>query len=306
MKDQDKQIFCIRGHMKSGTNWLCRLLNLHPEIYSSGEYHWESYFRTYLHNRKVFRNLDEIEKESATIRKALQQMASSTMFQLSDRQAKFIGERSPTTIHPVVFRDSPYLCMVRDIRDIVVSKVFHFLNSPRVMANFNMATEVAGLKPQFDEDPWFFHKHPEKLLGSERFVRTTCQTWRQSIRSNQNTAQNHKGIRVKFIKYEALHKDLDATLTSAVEFIGADMALLPKVPRYLQPGHRDENPNKFNRKGQVGDWKNYMTATASRWINEECGSLMVELGYVKSLDWSFTDVSKQGQPQHQPQQKRAA
>jgi len=265
--------------MKSGTNWLCKLLNLHPEISSSGEYHWESYFRTYLHNRKVFRNLDEIELESATIRKELQQLAERAMFKLSNSDAKFIGDRTPTTIHPVVFKDAAYLCMMRDIRDIVVSKVFHFLNSPRVLANYNMAVEVAGLKPQFDKDPWFFHKHPEKLLASERFVRTTCKTWRQTIKSNQNTAKNHKTIRVSFIKYEDL-----------------------------------QNPNKFNRKGQVGDWKNYMTPPAKRWINDECGNLMMELGYIDSMNWKFTDVSKkrpnnQGQKrgnQPAPQKRRAA
>jgi hypothetical protein len=98
MKDEGKQIFCIRGHMKSGTNWLCRLLNLHPEISSSGEYHWESYFRTYLHNRKVFRNLDEIELQSATIRKELQQLAHRTMFKLSDSNARFIGDRTSSRL----------------------------------------------------------------------------------------------------------------------------------------------------------------------------------------------------------------
>ena len=317
MKDADKQIFGIRGHMKSGTNWLCRLLNLHPEISSSGEYHWESYFRTYLSNRKVFRNLDEIEIESATIRKELHQLAERTMFKLSDSDARFIGDRTPTTIHPVVFKDAAYFCMMRDIRDIIVSKVFHFLNSPRVMANYNMAVEVAGLKPQFDKDPWFFHKHPEKLLASERFVRTTCKTWRQAIKSDQNTAKHHKSIRVSFIKYEDLHEDLNGALINAVQFIGADPALMPPIPRYLRPGHRDENPNKFNRKGQVGDWKNYMTPSAKRWINDECGSLMMELGYIDSLNWKFVDVSKQKPNQQRPnrpnqhnqpapQQRRAA
>ncbi len=306
MIDEDKQIFCIRGHMKSGTNWLCRLLNLHPEIFSSGEYHWESYLRTYLDNRKMFRNIDEIETESALIRHELQQMAYRTMLKLSDSTVtgesgsaavKLIGDRTPTTIHPVVFRDAAYLCMVRDIRDIVVSKVFHFLNSPRVMANTNMAAEVAGLKPQFDKDPWFFHKHPAKLLSSERFVRATCRTWRQSIKSNQNTAKNIKSIRVSVLKYEDLHENLDSVLEDALRFIGANPALMPAIPRYLQPGHRDENPNKFNRKGQVGDWKNYMTGRAKKWINEECGNLMLELGYIDSFDWSFRDITKQAPPQ---------
>ena len=293
MNDDEKQIFCIRGYMKSGTNWLCRLLNLHPEIHGTGEYHWEEYFKTYHHNRKIFKYLDKIESDSATIRKELEQMVRRSMLQIGDPKAKFIGDRSPTTLHPVVFKNSAYLCMIRDVRDIVVSKVFHMLNSPRVLANFNIAPELVSLKPQFDDDPWFFHKNPEKLLASETFVRKTCMGWRKSIRANEKTAQSHPTIRVLFVHYEHLHEDLSGVLQQTVNFIGADPALMPDVPRYLQPGLRDEKPNQFNRKGEVGDWKNYMTADAQKWINEECGSLMVELGYIDSLNWAFEDVSKQ-------------
>jgi len=49
-----------------------------------------------------------------------------------------------------------------------------------------------------------------------------------------------------------------------------------------------------------------MTPSAKRWINEECGSLMMELGYIESMNWKFVDVSKKGNQQQQQPQRRAA
>ena len=39
------------------------------------------------------------------------------------------------------------------------------------------------------------------------------------------------------------------------------------------------------RKGQVGDWKNYMTDQARRWVNEEAGQELLRQSYIDSLDW---------------------
>ncbi|MEC7499536.1 MAG: hypothetical protein VYE67_14540, partial [Planctomycetota bacterium] len=38
---KSRRYFGIRGCMKSGTNWAGNLLNLHPDISCTGEYHWE-------------------------------------------------------------------------------------------------------------------------------------------------------------------------------------------------------------------------------------------------------------------------
>jgi hypothetical protein len=35
------KLFFLRGHMRSGTNWVGALLNLHPRVYCKGEYHFE-------------------------------------------------------------------------------------------------------------------------------------------------------------------------------------------------------------------------------------------------------------------------
>ena len=291
----DRRFFCIRGHMKSGTNWVCRLLNLHPDIYSSGEYHWQKYFQAYQENRKIFVNIDRIESESATIRKNLEGMVRSSMIQLADPAATLIGDRTPTTIHPVILKDASYVCVIRDLRDIVVSKMFHTLNAPRIISNFNVDEELLALKPKFDEDPWLFQKHPELLLKCEVFVRRTCRVWKKTINADHHTAEVHKNLRVKFLKYEDLHQNFRPELNKVFRFLDVDPSLVTMIPKHIKPGHSKEKPTGFNRKGQVGDWQNYMTAAAKRWINEEAGKELLSLGYIDSMDWAFEDVSK-GRP----------
>lgn len=290
MNKDDKRFFCIRGHMKSGTNWVCRLMNLHPDIHSSGEFHWNKYFDAYQQNRKILVNIDRIESESAPIRRHLESMVRNCLTELADPDAKLIGDRTPSTIHPVILRDASYVCVIRDIRDIVVSRVFHTLNAPRIISNFNVDEQLVSLKPAFDADPWFFQKNPEKLLSCERFVRRTCKNWRKTIKADHHTAATHKNVKVKFVQYEELHKNFRPVLNQLYQFLEVDPAAVMEIPEWVKPGHSQEKPNGFNRKGQVGDWKNYMTDDAKRWINEEAGNELMQLNYVDSLDWSIDSV----------------
>ncbi|MFN9877370.1 MAG: hypothetical protein ACK557_02725, partial [Planctomycetota bacterium] len=39
----EKRFFCLRGFMKSGTNWLGSLLDNHPAVSCQGEYHWQEF-----------------------------------------------------------------------------------------------------------------------------------------------------------------------------------------------------------------------------------------------------------------------
>lgn len=276
--------------MKSGTNWVCRLMNLHPDIHSSGEFHWNKYFDAYQQNRKILVNIDRIESESAPIRRHLESMVRNCLTELADPDAKLIGDRTPSTIHPVILRDASYVCVIRDIRDIVVSRVFHTLNAPRIISNFNVDEQLVSLKPAFDADPWFFQKNPEKLLSCERFVRRTCKNWRKTIKADHHTAATHKNVKVKFVQYEELHKNFRPVLNQLYQFLEVDPAAVMEIPEWVKPGHSQEKPNGFNRKGQVGDWKNYMTDDAKRWINEEAGNELMQLNYVDSLDWSIDSV----------------
>ena len=283
--------------MKSGTNWVCRLLNLHPEIHSSGEFHWWKYFETYKENNRIFKNLAKQEQEDAVVRRGLEKMALETMDYLAPDDAKFVGDRTPHTLHPVVVRNSPHISIIRDCRDIIVSRMYHYINYPNISKYFQRYPDRETIRLQFVDDPWFFHKSPELLLDDESFVRQTAKQWKHYLLADRNTIKCHPKMPVKIVKYEELHANLQGVTASMVGFIGADPALLPQVPKYLMPGHREEKPNSFNRKGVVGDWKNYFTPTVASWIHDEAGDELIRQGYVESKAWIDELSSLESQPE---------
>lgn len=293
--------------MKSGTNWICRLLNLHPDIHSSGEFHWWKYFDTYRENNRVFQNLANQEKEDAVVRRALEKMTVETLDYLAPAEAKFVGDRTPHTLHPVVIRNAPHVSIIRDCRDIVVSRMFHYFNFPNISNYFKRFPGREEIRRKFVDDPWFFHQSPELLLADEAFVRQTARQWRQYLVADRNTIKCHEKLPVKLVKYEDLHSNLRQEALAIVKFLGADPSMFPEIPKSLMPGHNKERPNSFNRKGAVGDWKNYINSEIAGWIHDEAGDELVRQNYVTSRDWTrFSNPPRVEQPQPQPQLKRVA
>ncbi|MEM7456520.1 MAG: sulfotransferase domain-containing protein [Planctomycetota bacterium] len=288
----EKRFFCIRGHMKSGTNWICRLLNLHPDIHCLGEFHWHNYFEAYEKNRRTFVFLDRVEEQQGTVRRGLENFVRQSMVSMARPDARLIGDRTPHTIHPVVMRDAPHISVVRDIRDIVVSKMFHYYNAPRIFGFFEKNPEMVSLKEKFKADPWYFQKHPYRLLCHEFFVRHTCRKWIHFLKADRNTARNRPGLPVHFVQYESVHGSIREELDAMFVFLGVDPAMSENIPANLMPGHKSEKPDKFNRKGAVGDWRNYMTPEAKKWINEEAGPEMIRQGYIESFDWTIDTREK--------------
>lgn len=281
----ERSYFCIRGYMKSGTNWVCRLLNLHPDIHSSGEFHWWKYFETYNENNRVFQNLAKQEKKDAVVRRALEKMAAETMDYLAPEDAKFVGDRTPHTIHPVVIRNAPHITIVRDCRDIIVSRMFHYFNFPNISNYFHRFPAREQIRRRFVKNPWVFHESPELLLADESFVRQTARQWKQYLVADRNTIKCHPNLPVKLVKYEQLHENLQEETEALVGFLGADIGKYPAIPKHLMPGHREEKPNSFNRKGVVGDWKNYIDSEVAAWIHDEAGDELIQQQYVSSRDW---------------------
>jgi len=288
----ERKFFCIRGYMKSGTNWVCRLLNLHPEVHSSGEYHWSKYFQTYQRNNAIFRNLANIEADGGPIRAELELMIRRVMDKLAPAEAKFIGDRTPHMIHPVVIRNAPHISVVRDCRDIIVSRMYHYFNFPNISNYFERWPARESIRRQFVKDPWYFHKSPRLLLADEAFVRQTARQWKQYLVQDRNTIKCHPKLPVKIVKYEELHENLRPQAVALVRFLGADPSKLPKIPGHLMPGHREEKPNSFNRKGVVGDWKNYIDPKVASWIHDEAGDELILQGYVGSKNWITEDTTQ--------------
>jgi hypothetical protein len=270
--------------MKSGTNWVSNLLNLHPRISCIGELHLESLYQTLQKDLRLLPIMTDAHVRRV-VRNQFQEMVRKTLIQLARPGTTVIGERTPHTLAPLVIKGARQITITRDARDVLISRMFHLYNFPEVSRVFDRFPEMRERLARFRENPWYFRDHPDELLANEEVVRESMRWWREHHESDRRTIARHAGLRVLFIRYEDCHRDVEGVRRSLYRFLGCDPGEAAPLPLSLRPSLGEERPNEFNRKGQIGDWKNYMTDKARRWINQECGEELIRQGYVKSLDW---------------------
>ena len=269
--------------MKSGTNWLGKLLSSHPEISCLGEFHWQEIIQR-LHSDDLIPHGD-LDAYRETAAQHLQPLIKQCMIAAADPEALFIGDRTPQTLAPLTLPDVPHISIIRDGRDVLVSRAFHLYNNPQVHRLFQRIPEMRLTLAKFQHDPWYFQKHPDELLCHEVMVRESVDWWRKHFLSDNETIQNNPDLKVQFVKYENLHQDVDGERTKLFEFLGADVEKAGPIPDELKPGFSQERPTEFLRKGVVGDWQNYFTDDTRHWFNDVAGQLLIEHGYTENTDW---------------------
>jgi len=117
----EKKFFCIRGYMKSGTNWLGSLLSSHMDIDCVGEFHWQEHiapFNRAIRTLPIYQADPDLGRE---LRNEAEDLVKRMMVSKAYPEAKLIGDRNPHTIEPIVLRGAPHICIVRDGRDVLVS-----------------------------------------------------------------------------------------------------------------------------------------------------------------------------------------
>ncbi|MFK7768856.1 MAG: sulfotransferase domain-containing protein [Mariniblastus sp.] len=280
----NKRFFCLRGFMKSGTNWLGSLLSSHEEISVVGEFHWHTIVSAFNENQNtlaIFQDADVQERA----RKHLEEMIRQNLIDHSESNATVIGERTPHTLVPVTMRAVPHISIIRDGRDVLVSRAFHLYNSPEVTGLFDRFPEMAAQLESFQADPWFFHKNPELLLSNDVMVKDSIRWWVKHLESDEQTVKLYPKLPVRFIKYEDLHRDTQTERAGLFEFLDVDPNRAAKIEGHLKPGFKEERPAEFLRKGVVGDWKNYFSDQTKEWFKEVGGEKLMQYGYTQSMDW---------------------
>ena len=85
--------------------------------------------------------------------------------------------------------------------------------------------------------------------------------------------------RVLRVFYEDLHRDIAQQRKRLYEFLEVDPDQAAELSFNTEPGFKKEIPNRFLRKGAVGDWKNYMTPAAMDGFLKHAGDVMEKLNY---------------------------
>ena len=275
---KSRRYFGIRGCMKSGTNWAGNLLNLHPDISCTGEYHWERIVVPFEENMAQ-RSMLKRHNAGERLKHRMDRLIRETMLDLADPRAKWVGDRTPGEVEPCFLPDASYISMLRDGRDVLVSRAFHMLTRPERGNMFRNDPIMAGLLSQFRNNPDCFRENPEQLLSSQKFITDTAKMWVRIVRSTLDTVNRNPQIPVLLVRYESLHADTDGVRREMYEFLDCDPDLGKPLDAKTEPNFARENPTSLYRQGKVGGHRQYWNDTVDEIFREVAGPLLTELEY---------------------------
>lgn len=292
----------VSGHPRSGTNWVSSLINLHPDAFCDGEFHflilrWAMDGFTslpwYLGGQEPYKSVAE---------RGFHQLVRDCLIERAKlvnggakRDATVLGDHTPRLFRVMIPPpEARYVVVSRDGRDVLVSYTFHLLNTkaPDVIPE--------SIRPFFVEQVATLDGSAEKhrqaaraLLDHEGWVKYYAAFWSDHIwhdkRIYGTVSSQGFGEYVKFVQYEKLRADVETGRREIYTHLGLDPAKAAPVSTETNtaPGFGGrEDPTSFYRRGETGDWRNYFTPRLGKWFVQAAGPALVELGYEPDHTWA--------------------
>ncbi len=272
--------FFLTGAPKSGTTWLGRLLDAHPEISCRGEACVHHFGLRLVESAKSYNELLVKRRQAITDSNDFPAMPWSDVLVLMRRfvqlrleaiadpakpKLRFLGEKDPEhALHMKtlgeLFPEAKVLHILRDGRAVFVSAWHHNVRSK----DPNLATH-----------------------GFDDFLDITAREWSDRVRRGRGGAQI-LGPRYFELRYEDLLQQPETWAAKVFAFIGAsadsevvrhcvDAASFEKLSQGRKRGEGDAN--SFFRKGLADDWKQELSAAQTQRFGQLSGGLLGELGY---------------------------
>lgn len=271
------QLFFVSGAPKSGTTWLQRILDAHPEVVCSGEGHFvEKVIAPLVKMKDEFNAKLEMDSERVFEGKPyydpladndVAPLARNLILHVMGKRVrgpeiKAVGDKTPRYTHGLnslaaLFPQARFVNIVRHPADVAVSMLHHAYR----VGNADALTLDTTVHRQ--------------LASNSANAWRNAQTYVAAFQAKQPG-------RLLQVRYEALQADGPGVIAEVFRFLGVhdgaevvETALAESSFEKLsgrKPG--DENPTSFFRKGVVGDWKGQLDAEALKVIEEQCGELM--------------------------------
>lgn len=274
--------FFIGGAPKSGTTWLQRTLDLHPQIVCSGEGHMHEFVVRPI-AEMVSRYNDKLGVVAEAVyegrpycppvsRQEQIEITRAVMTMLMARRtkpgARLVGDKTPANAKivddlAVLFPGMKFIMVLRDPRDVAASRLGQ--------------ARRTGFAEADDRSSEVYRK----------IVRGAGWDWRVMLERAQAFARRCPD-QISTVRYEDLVRRPADELLRLFEFLGAEttveqLARIVEDSRFeafsggRKPG--DEDQRSFYRKGVAGDWPNHLSAEALEILLAECGEAMQGAGY---------------------------
>lgn len=312
-------VFFIVGHIRSGTTWLMRMLDAHPEILCRGEGRFFGDWRQEsLKNRQVQRppsslhaaildaeylglwaersvwgrDGDADEHLANLTRMAVDYFLKGRLLKSGKRM---VGDKSPLLspgmIREIaeVYPEARVIHIIRDGRDAAVSATHHTWN----FGNVKSGSELAARRDAYREDPRKLLESGGGMFAGNTLAKMAAE-WGARVGRAVEDGPALLGANYAEVRYEDLLDRPEEEVGRLLEFLGAaadeeavtrcvGSASFSKLAKGRERGQEDAA--SFFRKGVAGDWKNMFTERDKLVFKEEAGELLVKLGYERDDNW---------------------
>lgn len=310
-------VFFVVGMGKSGTTWLMRLLNSHPEVLCRGESRFfdREWHRPDLEEAEATippRSLYGALYNSRDLRLWIQRSSwgegdvdehldnltrMAIDYFLKRRFAgqgiRIVGDKTPfisgvNLVEEIsrIYPEAKVVHVIRDGRDVAVSWMHHRWNRSRDQGGSQR------LQPEEVERRETYYNDPQKLreigMFEDENLRYRARSWRDRVEETMHSGPRLFGGNYTEVRYEDLLENTAGTAERLFEFLGVstrddivsrcvEKASFESLSGGRQRG--EENPAAFFRKGVAGDWRNVFTGEERRIYIEEAGDLLERLDY---------------------------
>ncbi len=317
-------VFFVVGHQKSGTTWLMKTLDSHPEILCRGEgrpfgRNWRqehlkqrqaSYPPTSLYNaiassedlrywieRSVWSRRDDTDEHLVNLTHlAIEYFLAQ---QLLKTGKKLVGDKTVLLSSEIVeeiseiYREAKVIHIIRDGRDVAVSTMHH---------KWNLAEDQGGigtLSPELSAKREAYRKDPQVLLDTgegifaDGWLTYYATRWSTHVGKTVKDGPALLGTNYREVRYEDLLEKPEEEVKGLLEFLGADAderivrqcVSAASFERLAGGRKRGQEAASFFRKGIAGDWKNVFTEQDKQDFKAVAGDLLIELGYEENNAW---------------------
>lgn len=274
-KPKTPELFFIRGYAKSGTNWLCNLMNLHPDVRCRGEFHFPTLFRGLLGEQENLTAILKRDEYRPILEDRLQQLFRDIIVDVCG-PARLCGDRTPCPLRSLIVPDSKTPYITRDGRDVMVSWTYHSMN-----LDIEDWPEMKAKAKQLKSDPNYFEVHKQQLLSCEESVRNFAAKWNEVVCDDfavmRAADRGEIPLDYHWVRYEDLHRDTQVRRDEIYRFLNLKpkhaLPLTAKTAAGFGNG-KTNRPDNFYRRGCTGTWQEYFTDQQRQWFESEASAAL--------------------------------